>query len=378
MEKTHEYNQQTLCVHEGGIDDVSNHGIVSPVFPSTAYNYLDVEALKYPRYFNTPNQQAVEKKIAALEKAPRAVLFSSGMAATMTVFLSLLRSGDHIILQSDIYGGTNDAVSVEMNKFGVDVTFVTPTVEEMEKNIRDNTRIIFIETPSNPLLKIVDINAIASLARKHSLISIIDNTFASPINQNPFGFGIDIIIHSGTKYLGGHSDLCCGVAVMDNHQADKVRETGIHYGGSLDANACALLERSLKTLHLRVSKQSDNAFKVATFLETHSGVSKTYYPGLESHEGHQVAKEQMNNFGGMVSFEVKSDPGEIVRKLKLVKPAVSLGGVESTICSPAQTSHSRIPAEERLRLGIKDSLLRLSVGIECSDDLIGDLSRALS
>ena len=378
MDSSNKNQKQTQCVHEGGLRDTLHGGIVSPVYTSTAYNYLDTGGVKYPRYFNTPNQVAVENKVAALERAPRAVLFSSGMAATMTVFLSILKAGDHIILQNDIYGGTHDALSTEMNKIGVGVSFSEPTAKEFAKHVKESTKILFIETPSNPLLKIVDIESIVSLAREHSLLCLIDNTFASPINQNPFDFGVDIVIHSGTKYLGGHSDLCCGIAVTTEALADRVRETGIHYGGSLDANTCYLLERSLKTLHLRVERQNENALKLATFLEKHPVVSKVYYPGLESHTGHEIARKQMIGFGGMLSFEVKGDPDKIVRKLKLIKPAISLGGVESTITSPARTSHARVPAEERLRLGIKDSLLRFSVGVENADDLIRDISGALA
>ncbi|MDH5398669.1 MAG: aminotransferase class I/II-fold pyridoxal phosphate-dependent enzyme [Cyclobacteriaceae bacterium] len=370
-------SKDTQCVHTGGIEDSAIGGVVSPIYPSTAYNYVDADKYMYPRYFNIPNHTAVEQKLAAIESTENAVLFSSGMAATMTVLLTFLQKGDHVFLQSDLYGGTNDAVSVEMKKFGIEYTFAPALKDSLIKNIQPNTKVIFIESPSNPLLKVTDIREVVALAKEKQIITVMDNTFASPINQNPHNLGIDIVIHSGTKYLGGHSDICCGIACMSDELTSRVRETGVHYGGNLDAQAAWLLERSLKTLHLRVSRQNENALAIAKFLSNHPKVENVYYPGLENDPYHQLASNQMSGFGGMLAFEVAGNPDMMVKRLKLIKPAMSLGGVESTIGSPSQTSHARIGAQQREELGIKDNLLRMSVGVENATDLIADLEKAL-
>ena len=374
-------SKATDCVHAGAYYDKNTKGLVTPVFPSTAYDYVD-SATVYPRYFNTPNQLVVVKKLAKLERAETGLVMSSGMAAITKALFSFLKTGDHAIFQKELYGGTINAIGTELRKFGVDYTFVeVNNVSEMEAAIRPNTRLIYVETPSNPLLKIVDIKQVAQVAKAHNLKTIIDNTFASPINLNPIAFGIDIVTHSGTKYLGGHSDICCGVIVASKELTQQMWNTAINYGGSLNAETCALLERSLKTLDLRVKKQNDNAGQVAEFLAGHRGIDKVYYPGLTDHEGHDIAKAQMHGFGGMVSFDVggsASKVNEFLGKLNYIKSALSLGGVESTICSPTLTSHAKITAEERAALGISDSTLRMSVGIEDAKDLIAELDGALS
>lgn len=371
-------NKQTQCVHSGGIIDENTKGAVTPIYTSTAYDYVDVDIHAYPRYFNTPNQRVVAEKLAALENGETATVFGSGMAAISTVLFSFLKTGDHAVFQNDLYGGTHHAVTKEMEKFGIAYTLVDGMdVADYEKAIKPNTRLIFIETPSNPLLKLIDIGAVAKLAKAYNLVSVIDNTFASPINQNPIDFGIDVVVHSGTKYLGGHSDICCGVAVTSRKLNEEIWDSAIHFGGSLNAQMCYLLERSLKTLALRVSQQNRNAQQISEFLKDHPKVNNVYYPGLTTHEGHELAKRQMKGFGGMLSFEVKTDPDRFVKSLKLIKPAMSLGGIESTITSPAQTSHSKISKEERAKVGISDQLLRLSVGIEFADDLIADLEQSL-
>lgn len=372
-------NKQTQCVHSGGIIDEKTRGAVTPIYPSTAFDYVDMDIHAYPRYFNTPNQRVVAEKLAALENGEAATVFSSGMAAISTVLFALLKTGDHAIFQNDLYGGTHHAITKEMEKFGISYTLVDGMgVADYEKAVRPETRLIYIETPSNPLLKIIDIKAIAGVAKANNLVSVIDNTFASPINQNPIDLGIDVVVHSGTKYLGGHSDICCGVAVTSGKLNEQIWGSAIHFGGSLNAQTCYLLERSLKTLALRVNQQTTNAQTLSEFLEQHPQVNKVYYPGLTNHEGHELAKRQMKGFGGMLSFEVKTDPDKFVKSLRLIKPAMSLGGVESTITSPVQTSHSKISAEERAKVGISDQLLRVSVGIEYADDLIKDLDQALT
>lgn len=367
----------TQSVHAGSHGDPQFNGIVTPVYPSSAYDYE--EGAFYPRYFNTPNQKAVVEKLAALENGEDGMIFSSGMAAIMTSIFAMVRKGDHIIFQDDLYGGTHHAALNELDRYGIEhimVPAVNPSA--FEKAIQKNTKVIYIETPSNPLLKITDINAVAKIARKHGIITIIDNTFASPVNQNPIDLGIDIVTHSGTKYIGGHSDLSCGVVVTSKKLVERIWESAIHFGGNLDAQTCYMVERSLKTIVLRVQQQNKNALAIAKFLEGHAKVPRVFYPGLKNHAGHAIAKKQMpGGFGGMLSFEITSDPTRFINKLKYIKRAVSLGGVESTICTPARTSHAKLTPEERKKVGISDKLLRLSVGIEETTDLIEDLQRAL-
>ena len=369
----------TKCVHSGDLIDDKFKGATSPIFPSTAYDFVDVEEDRYPRYFNTPNQKALSKKIADLENCESALLFSSGIAAIYTSLFSFIKSGDHVIFQSSIYGGTLNLVIKEFKKFNIEYSLVDSfVVNDYEKEIKNNTKIIFVESPSNPLLKIIDLNAIANLSKKYNLISIIDNTFSSPINQNPADFGIDIVLHSATKYLGGHSDILAGTLASSNSNIDKIIESSINYGGNLSEYTVWLLERSIKTLSLRVKKQNENAIKIAEYLTTLDKVKSVYYPGLKSHSDHELSKKQMKGFGGMLSFELSDLDTAILftRKLNLVKSAMSLGGVESTLCSPSLTSHSKISKAERENLGIFDGLLRFSIGIEDSEDIIDDLNEA--
>jgi cystathionine beta-lyase len=370
----------TQSVHAGSQPDQVYKGAVTPIYPASAYDYEDVGAILYPRYFNTPNQRAVGAKVAALENAAEGVVFSSGMAAILTTLFALLKQGDHAIFQRDLYGGTHYALTQEMARFGIDYSFVDGTQpEQFELAIRPETKLLYIETPSNPTLKITDIRAVTTIAKKHGLLTVIDNTFASPVNQNPIDLGIDIVIHSGTKYIGGHSDLCCGVAVTSQALATRILASAVNFGGSLDAHTCWLVERSLKTIVLRVRQQNQNALTIAQYLKTDGRIGAVYYPGLEDHPGHAIAKAQMSGgFGGMLSFEVKGDAQQFMSKLELIQRAVSLGGVESTITSPARTSHLKLSASERMAIGVSDGLVRLSVGIEEAEDLINDIKQALS
>ena len=371
------FTKLTQCIHSGGIEDTLKRGTNSPIYTSTAYDYLEVDLHAYPRYFNTPNQQAVVSKLCALENGEDGVLFSSGMAAISTVLFTFLKTGDHAVFQNDLYGGTHHAVNVEMEKFGIGYDFTTGNkVEDFAALIRPETKLIYIETPSNPLLKIIDLKEIATLAKKHNLITVIDNTFASPINQNPLDHGIDVVVHSGTKYLGGHSDICCGAMISSSALTTEVLGSAIHFGGSLNAEVCYLLERSLKTLALRVRQQNENAMAVASFLHDHPLVSRVFYPGLPDHVDHEVAASQMHGFGGMLAFDLKIDPDHFVHALTLAKRAMSLGGVDTTICSPSQTSHSKMTEKARLEIGVTDTLLRLSLGIEGTGDLVEDFRQA--
>jgi cystathionine beta-lyase len=371
----------TKCVHSGDLIDDRFKGATSPLFPSTAYDFINVNEDKYPRYFNTPNQLALSKKIADLENSEEALLFGSGIAAIFSSLFSFIKSGDHVIFQSSIYGGTLNLVIKEFKKFNIKYSLVDSfDLKDYEKEIKTNTKIIFIESPSNPLLKLIDLKSIAELCKKNNLISIIDNTFSSPINQNPSDFGIDIIIHSATKYLGGHSDILAGALASNKKYIQTIKESSINYGGNLSDYTVWLLERSIKTLSLRVAKQNENALKVAKFLFEHQKVNSVNYPGLKSHPDYELSLTQMTGFGGMLSFELNDldEAIKFTRKIKLIKSAMSLGGVESTICSPTLTSHSKISKKEREKIGIFDGLLRFSVGIEDFEDIKNDLDQALS
>ncbi len=370
-------SKSTLCVHEGQRSDEYG-GINTPVFTSTSYSYLDSEERIYPRYFNIPNQKVLIDKLAGLEHAEAGLIYSSGMAAISTTLLSLLNKGDHVIFQKGLYGGTLHFIREDFKRFGITYTMLT---NHETNSIRDafleNTRLLFMESPSNPLLSVVDLAEIASLCRSRNVLTVIDNTFASPINQNPIDSGIDIVIHSATKYLGGHSDISAGAVLSSKALIAKIMNTSLNLGGSLNALMCYLLERSLKTLEVRVTRQNKNAQMIAEFLHDQPGIEKVYYPGLSDHAGHGIARKQMSGYGGMVSFELKStDIYKFQKRLQIIKPAMSLGGVESTICSPSHTSHRHLTREQREQDGIRDNLLRLSVGIEDADDLIGDLKQA--
>jgi len=373
--------QETQCIHSGGCRDPITRGLNTPIFTSSSYEYLDREECPYPRYFNTPNQDAVVRKMCALEEGEDGILFSSGMAAMSTAILALAGAGDHVVLMDELYGGTHAIATRDFNRLGIGYTFTPTEAEAIVQAATESTKVIVIESPTNPLLGIVDIRRVADLARERGITTIIDNTFATPVNQNPLTLGIDVVVHSGTKYLGGHSDLCCGVLVTSAEKTALIREFARNLGGSLDANSAYLLERSLKTLSLRVERQSENALVLAEFLERQDQVIRVSYPGLPNFPGHKLAQSQMRAFGGMLSFELEEqlvDTARFLRRLKLITPAVSLGGVESTICAPAVTSHVKMSAAERKRVGITDYLFRLSVGIEHSEDLMGDLAQALN
>ena len=369
----------TRCIHDGELKDDKFKGAVSPLYLSTAYDYLEVVDHKYPRYFNTPNQLALSKKISSLENCEKSLIFGSGIAAIFASMFSFLKTGDHVVFQSSLYGGTINLILKEFKKFNIEHTLVESLeIEDYKKEIKSNTKLIYIETPSNPLLQLIDLKAVSDLAKNNNLISIIDNTFASPINQNPSDFGIDIIVHSATKYLGGHSDILAGTISSSKILIDKILDSSINYGGNLSEHTVWLLERSIKTLFLRVKAQNKNVQKIADFLHVNDNVKSVYYPGLESHPQHELAKRQMNGFGGMLSFLIKEEKksDEFTRFLKIIKPAMSLGGVESTITSPSLTSHSKISKEKREKFGISDGLLRFSVGIEDYEDLKNDLTQA--
>lgn len=370
----------TICTHVGELEDREFRGVVSPLYMSTSYAFENVETKRYPRYFNTPNQVALAKKMAALEHGEASLIFGSGMAAVSTSLMAFLRNGDHVVFQDSLYGGTSNLVTEEFDKFGIEYSFAKDAkVESLRAELQDNTKVIYIETPSNPLLRITDMKAVAQLAKEKNLVSMIDNTFASPVNQNPIDFGIDVVIHSATKYMGGHSDILAGTVISSEENIDRIFQMAKNFGGSLSDYTVWLLERSLKTMGIRVKAQNENAMKLAEFLTSHSEVSKVYYPGLKDHPDHELASEQMKGYGGMLSFELKENvnASEFMHALELIKPSMSLAGVESTILLPSKTSHGLLSPEERQKQGIKDKLLRFSVGIEETEDLIEDLEQAI-
>ena len=372
---------ETQSVHAGTHVDPVTKGVNTPIYTSSAFDYRDYEELPYPRLFNTANQTAVVEKLAVLEGAQAGVLFSSGMAAISTAFLSLLKQGDHVLLQEQIYGGTYAFVVNQLARAGIEFSFADASPEALKAALRPNTRLIYVESPANPLLQVVDLEAVSTLARQHGALSVIDSTFASPVNQNPLAFGFDLVIHSGTKYLGGHSDLCCGAVLGHDELIGPIRQTATYLGGSLNALSCYLLERSLKTLHVRVQRQNENALFLAQALEREPLIERVYYPGLVSHPSHAIAAAQMRGFGGMISFTLAASarsPGQFLERLALIQPALSLGGVESTVCVPATTSHKGVPEAERERMGITARTVRLSVGIEHAEDLLEDIRQALS
>lgn len=372
----------TRCVHDGEIKDTMYQGIVSPLFMSTTYPWFggDAEKKPYPRYFNTPNQEFLSKKIASLENGEKALIFTSGMAAISTSIMANVKSGDHVIFQEDLYGGTRNFIKTEFDKYGIEYSFTKGLKsEDFTNEIRDNTVGIYVETPSNPLLKIVDLKSISSVAKENSIWTMIDNTFASPVNQNPIDHGIDIVIHSATKYLGGHSDISAGAVVSTEKNINLILNSAKNFGGNLSDYTVWLLERSMKTLFIRVREQTNNAKLLAKMLEENSNISRVYYPGLESHPSYLIAKNQMKDFGAMMSFDLNEniDVYKFLKNLKVVKPGMSLAGVETTVNFPMKTSHGLLTQDERDNQGIGNKLIRLSVGIESYKDLFNDLDQAI-
>ena len=378
MKKNQDF--KTLCVHAGELKDEQHGGAISPLYMSSSYAYNDVKISQYPRYFNTPNQRGVAEKIASIEGAKAGLLFGSGMAAISTALFSHLKSGDHVIFQNDLYGGTRNFILHEFPKYNIEFSFTSGLeVSDFENEYKDNTKGFYIETPSNPSLKIVNIKAICDLAKKIGIWTMIDNTFASPVNQNPISLGTDIVIHSATKYLGGHSDICAGVVLGSKASIDRVFDSAKNLGGSLSEYTVWLLERSIKTLFIRVQAQNNNAKLIADFLENESWVERVYYPGLKSHPNHNIAKMQMKGFGGMLSFDLvpEIDSKKFLLGLDLIKPTISLAGIESTALSPSLTSHSLLTEKERLSQGITHQMIRLSAGIESIGDLKNDLLQSI-
>ncbi|MFY9681914.1 MAG: aminotransferase class I/II-fold pyridoxal phosphate-dependent enzyme [Candidatus Sulfotelmatobacter sp.] len=386
--KRHSQHSETKAVHGAADLEKKNGPLGTPIYQTSTFQVTDNDEQVrvthtdhyYTRYGN-PTNTVAEKTIAELEGVDAALTFASGMGAVTTTIMALLKSGDHVVAQRDIYGGVNKFLSQWLPKMGIETTFVDTTdYDQHALAIRPNTKLLYLESPTNPTLRVVDFKKVAAVARQHKLLSMIDATFGTPINQHPAEFGIDLIMHSGTKYLAGHSDLICGAVAGRHELIERIWDTRTTLGNCMDPHASWVLLRGLKTLAVRVARQNENALRVAEFLAEHAKVRSVHYPFLKSHPQYAVARQQMSGGGGMVTFEVEGT-GEDARRtseaMSLFTLATSLGGVESLVSIPVLTSHAMIPAEARARMGVTEQMIRLSVGIENADDLIADLEHAL-
>lgn len=376
------YTIDTACVHAGTIIDEVTRGTRTPLYPSNSHLHLRMDEDVYPRHSNLPNQRAVADKLCTLEQGEMALMFSSGMAAISTALLTHLRAGDHLLVQPGIYSGAATFARRHLHPLGIDASFTEGTSREaFEQALRPNTRAIYVETPTNPLLGIVDLGMIADLAASRGLLTLIDNTVATPINQNPLVAGIDIVLHSATKYLGGYGDISAGAAIGSTALLAPMVDYINDYGGCLNPQACHLLERSLLTLALRIERVNYNALRLAEMLAGHSHVSSVRYPGLPDHPSHEIARQQMSGFGGLLTFEVSEhvDLRAFQQALRLVIPANSMGEVATTLNSPfeASTSFRNLTEAQQKAMGVSRQMIRMSVGIENINDLSADLDQAL-
>jgi cystathionine beta-lyase/cystathionine gamma-synthase len=376
---------ETKAVHSGEISPRVLGAVSLPIFQTAMYEYeaaANYHDIKYIRLNNTPNHLALHRKLAALENAESALVLASGMAAITTTLLTVLSAGDHLLAQDSLYGGTHDFLTKDLASFGISYDLVDGArPEAWAAKVRPETKAFYVETISNPLIRIPDLEAAVAFAREHRLVSIIDNTFASPVNFRPPEHGFDLSIHSGTKYLNGHSDIVGGAVIGRAALVERVLHKLDHLGGSMDPHACFLLHRGLKTLALRVRFQNESAQAIARFLAGHPAAARVNYPGLEGHPGHAIAARLFDGFGGMMSFELKGGveaAERFMKKVTIPLIAPSLGGVETLMTRPATTSHLGLDPDERRALGISDGLIRLSVGVEATEDLIADFRRALA
>ncbi|OHD12903.1 MAG: cystathionine gamma-synthase [Spirochaetes bacterium GWC1_27_15] len=374
---------QTLILHNGNEIDKATGALNIPIYQASTFNQEDVEIHQKYTYARSenPTREALEKTVASLESGKHGYAFSSGMAAISSAISAFIEQGDHIIATSDIYGGSYRILTQFFNKFGVTTTLVDTTdLNNIKDAIKPNTKLLFLETPSNPLLKVTDIVGCVEIAKKHNLITILDNTFMSPYFQRPIELGIDVVVHSATKFIGGHSDVIGGVTVVKNDEyAKKIYFVQNGFGAILSPQDSFLLLRGIKTLKVRMEESQNSAIKIANHLKTLDWIEEVYYPGLNSHKGHNILKTQASGFGGVLSFKTKNveQVKRIMKNVKLWAVAVSLGGVESILSYPARMSHYAIPKDQREKMGVTDNLLRLSVGLEDPDDLINDLEDAI-
>ena len=382
----------TLAVHAGEPRIKEHQPLTTPIYQTATYTFKDTKSVhnffqgkedriaEYGRYGN-PTQKVAEQKLKELENAEACLLFSSGMNAVSTAILGICKQGDHIVITDDSYRRTRQFVTQILSKFGIEFSFVKPDSESMEKAIQpDKTRLLISESPTNPYLHILDLKEVARICKKYKIKSLIDSTFATPYNQRPIEFGIDIVIHSITKYLGGHNDILGGALLSKEHLILAFKELQSIMGGVIDAHSSYLLIRGLKTFPLRIKQQNKSSQKIASFLEEHPNIERVWYPGLRSHPNHSLAKAQMKGYGGVISFLVKADldkTSRFINSMKIAQIAPSLGGVETLIEQPALMSYYETPNDEREKLGIYGNLVRLSVGIEDTNDLISDLDQSL-
>ncbi len=386
--KKHRHHPETEAVRGGADLHKKNGPLATPIYQTATFEVTDNDQQLratdtdrfYTRYGN-PTHTVAEKAIAELEGVDAALLFASGMGATTTSVLALLKSGDHVVAQRDIYGGATKFFTQWLPRLGIETTLVDTTeYDQHARAIRPNTKLLYLESPTNPTLRVVDLRKVTALARQHNLITLIDSTFATPINVRPADFGIDLIMHSGTKYFAGHSDLICGIVAGRQDLVDKIRDTRTTLGNAMDPHAAFLLIRGMKTLAVRVQRQNENALRIAQFLAQHSVVRRVHYPFLEGHPQRDLAREQMQGGGGVLSFEVEGtgeDARRLAEALHLFALAPSLGGVDSLVTLPALTSHGMISPDLRAKMGVTEQMIRLSVGIENAEDLIADLEQAL-
>lgn len=373
---------KTRLIHGGIFGDEATGAVSTPIYQVSTYKQEAVGKFKGYEYSRTgnPTRHALEELIADVEYGHAGFAFGSGMAAISSVMM-LFSSGDHVILTDDVYGGTYRVMNKVLNRFGLEFTFVdTGDLEQVKNAVQDNTKAIFIETPTNPLLKVTDIEQVSAFAKQHDLLTIVDNTFMTPYFQNPISLGADIVLHSATKYIGGHSDVVAGLVVVNTPElAEQLHFVQNSVGAILGPQDSWLLMRGLKTLGIRMEETNSNAQKIAEFLDQHEAVKTVLYPGLDSHPGKALMEKQAGGFGGMISFDVgsKEKAETLLSKLKYFTLAESLGAVESLISVPAQMTHASIPEDRRAELGITEGLVRISVGIEDVEDLIEDLGNAL-
>jgi cystathionine beta-lyase/cystathionine gamma-synthase len=374
----------TQLVHAGTPEPRIEGAVAMPIFQSANFEYAGesrYDDLRYLRLNNTPNHFALHRLLSAIEHAPDALVAGSGMAVISTTLLTLLSAGDHMLAQDCLYGGTLDLLTNDFPKFGIDRSFIDGDAPQTwAAALRPNTRVIYVEALTNPLLDVADLKAVVAFARAHKLVSIIDSTFASPVNFNPIDIGFDLVVHSATKYLNGHSDIVAGAVAGSREHIAQITHKLNHLGGTLDPHAASLLYRGLKTLALRVRHQNHSALAIAKFLNSHPAVARVNYAGLESHPRHQRARELFSGFGGVLSFELDGTmerARQFMQRVKIPIVAASLGGVETLLIRPAVSSHAGMTAEQRQNLRISDRLIRMSVGIEATDELIEDLAQAL-
>ncbi len=375
---------ETAAVHGGEEPGRFDGALILPVFQSSTYLYAGqetYESLRYIRLNNTPNHQALHRKLAVLEGGESALVAASGMAAISATLLSLLESGDHLLAQDCLYGATRALVTQDLARYGIDCDLVdTNDPDSWQRRLRPNTRVFLLESISNPLVRIGDLRGVAAFCRQHGLVSVIDNTFATPVNFRPLEHGFDLVVHSCTKYLNGHSDIVAGAVIGSAERVAAVNRRLLHLGGALDPHACFLLQRGIRTLVLRVRHQNHSALEIARFLERHPEVDRVYYPGLDAGDSHPEGRALFQGFGGMLSFELHGGlprTQAFLQRLRIPVEAPSLGGPETLVTRPATTSHSGWSREERQALGIRDHLVRMSVGIEATEDLLEDIERSL-